>query len=133
MKIGKFSKETGLSIDTLRYYDKIGMLTPKKENGVRRYQTEDLETVEVISRLKSCDFTLDEIKRVLSMEQIIEENQDPKALILLKSMFFEKQMDMGKKMEDITSAMTIISRAISKLDEVMDNEELIHKIMEDRK
>lgn len=32
MEIGKFSKESGLSIDTHRYYDKIGVLVPEKIN-----------------------------------------------------------------------------------------------------
>lgn len=35
MEIGKFSKESGLGIDTLRYYDKIGVSVPEKINSRR--------------------------------------------------------------------------------------------------
>ncbi|WP_225362883.1 MerR family DNA-binding transcriptional regulator [Apilactobacillus micheneri] len=49
MKIGEFSKKVSLSIDTLRYYEKIGLIYPKRdENNIREYNYDDFKWVESI-------------------------------------------------------------------------------------
>lgn len=65
MKITEFEKKTGISRDTLRYYEKIGMLTPPKraENGYRYYGQTQLDEIAFIKQGKAVGFTLLEIKR----------------------------------------------------------------------
>lgn len=65
MKITEFEKKTGLSRDTLRYYEKIGMLTsPRRaENGYRDYGQTQLDELAFINQGKAVGFTLSEIKR----------------------------------------------------------------------
>ncbi|MBI9012868.1 MAG: MerR family transcriptional regulator [Clostridiales bacterium] len=133
MEIGKFSKESGLSIDTLRYYDKIGVLVPEKINNRRQYNNDDIAIVHLILKLKTCDFSLDEIRSILDMERIVEESVKDnhlQTLLDLKTTFFQKKMDMGKKMDDMITAAKILDKAITKLDQVMDNQSLIKQIME---
>jgi len=62
-KIGEFSKITGLSIRTLRYYDEIGILTPTTDRwtNYRLYTEENVIEAEYIKFLKSVDFRLEEI------------------------------------------------------------------------
>lgn len=50
-RIGEFSKITGLTTQTLRYYDREKILSPsyKEENGYRYYSTKDIETARFIS------------------------------------------------------------------------------------
>jgi len=43
MYIGEFAEKVGVSLDTLRYYDKIGLLSPKRKGRDRWYQEEDLK------------------------------------------------------------------------------------------
>ncbi|MBE0456262.1 MAG: MerR family transcriptional regulator [Pseudoalteromonas prydzensis] len=64
MKIAEFEKQTGLSRDTLRYYEKIGMLTPpvRAGNGYRYYGQTQLQELAFIERGKTIGFTLTEIK-----------------------------------------------------------------------
>ncbi len=66
-RIGEASKILGLSIDTLRYYEKIGLLKPisRSGNGVRVYDTNDLSRLEFIQRAKTMKFTLTEIATLL--------------------------------------------------------------------
>lgn len=53
MKIGEFSKKVSLSIDTLRYYEKIGLIYPKRdENNIREYNYDDFKWVESIKNWK---------------------------------------------------------------------------------
>ncbi|GBF72968.1 MerR family transcriptional regulator [Paenibacillus sp. 598K] len=53
----------GISKDTLRYYDRIGIVSPSREdNRYRRYSKEDLIHVMNIQIMQYADFSLDEIK-----------------------------------------------------------------------
>lgn len=63
-KIGEFSKITGVSEKTLRYYDKIGILKPKKDDftNYRYYDEDNINDLKIILHLKSIGFTLSEIK-----------------------------------------------------------------------
>ncbi len=71
MRIGKFSQATGLSINTLRYYDKIGLLTPEKNNQ-RCYSKTDLKRAREIIKLKTMNFSLSEMKRLFVLDQEME-------------------------------------------------------------
>ncbi len=65
MYISEVSKRSGLSIHTLRYYEKEGLLNNISRNtsGRRVYSTKDIAWLEWIQRLKSTGMTLDDIKR----------------------------------------------------------------------
>lgn len=60
---GEFAKIAGVTIRTIRYYDKINLLKPTVilENGYRRYCNKDLITLQKILSLKQLGFSLDEI------------------------------------------------------------------------
>jgi len=75
MEIGEFSKKVGITEDTLRYYNKIELLVPKRIKNRRWYTDEDLEKVYVITKLKNMRFTLDEIKTLFELENNIKENE----------------------------------------------------------
>lgn len=69
LKIGEFARLAQVSIKTLRYYDKIGLLVPTKtdpENGYRLYQMDQLADMMRILALKDCGFALDDIASLLS-------------------------------------------------------------------
>ncbi|AQS11346.1 HTH-type transcriptional regulator AdhR [Clostridium saccharobutylicum] len=66
--IGEFSKITNLSIDTLRYYEKEGLITPeRKENGRRYYCEKDVAWIEFIKRLKETKMPIKEIQKYAKM------------------------------------------------------------------
>ncbi len=70
-KISDVSKETGLSVDTLRYYEKAGLLKNinRASSGVRLYSDADLSRLRFIQRAKTMNFTLDEISKLLQMRE----------------------------------------------------------------
>ena len=64
MLIGEFSKITGISADTLRYYEKEGIIKPiRNESGRRNYSESDIKWAEFIIRLKDTGMPIREIKR----------------------------------------------------------------------
>lgn len=70
---GQFAKLAGVTIRTIRYYDKIGLLKPSKilDNGYRQYCNKDLITLQKILSLKELGFSLEEIYPL-----IIDDNKD---------------------------------------------------------
>ena len=70
-KISDVTQQTGLSADTLRYYEKIGLLKNISRNagGVRLYTEADLSRLRFIQRAKTMNFSLDEIGQLLQMRE----------------------------------------------------------------
>jgi len=70
-RISDITRLTGLSADTLRYYEKINLLPPvhRTASGVRSYDERDLSRLRFIQRAKSMNFSLEEIARLLEMRE----------------------------------------------------------------
>jgi MerR family copper efflux transcriptional regulator len=69
MKIQEFSRLSGLSAKTVRYYESIGVLPspPRTQNGYRDYSEKDLERARFVAGIRSLDLSLDEIMELLAM------------------------------------------------------------------
>lgn len=68
LKIGEVAKQTGIGIETLRFYERSGLLDApvRTEAGYRLYGTDALATLEFIKRAQMLGFTLTEIKRIIA-------------------------------------------------------------------
>ncbi|MGN6810331.1 MAG: MerR family transcriptional regulator [Thermomicrobiales bacterium] len=66
-RTGQFAHRTAVSVRTLRFYDKVGLLTPSRRTpaGYRLYTDGDLARLQQILALKFLGFSLDEIKALL--------------------------------------------------------------------
>ena len=66
-RTGQFAARACVSLRTLRYYDRVGLLSPSQhtEAGYRLYTEEDLSTLQQILALKFLGFSLEEIKQCL--------------------------------------------------------------------
>lgn len=69
MKIQEFSRLSGISAKTIRYYESIGVLpSPQRtQNGYRDYSEKDLERARFVAGIRSLDLSLDEIMELLAM------------------------------------------------------------------
>jgi len=70
MKIGAFASQLGVSTDTLRYYEKHGLLmtTTRTQAGYRDYSQADIRQMKFILRAKNVGFSLSEIKELLQIK-----------------------------------------------------------------
>ena len=69
-RIGEVSRITGISRDTLHFYDKIGLLTPEyvgPENRYRYYSRKNLWELDIITICRSLDLPLERIREILSL------------------------------------------------------------------
>src|SRR4051794_1328669 len=67
--IGELSRLTGVHTETIRYYERIGMLAvpPRTAGGRRLYENKHVRTLAFIRRARELGFTLDEIRTLLEL------------------------------------------------------------------
>lgn len=63
--IGEVAQLAGLAASTIRYYEQLGILPPRRSNGQRRYSAEILPILAVIQLAKDVNFSLSEIRDLL--------------------------------------------------------------------
>lgn len=103
-KIGEFSKISGFSVKTLRYYDEIDLFKPSEIDlftGYRYYKKEQLKDLKFINILKNIGFSLEEIKN--------NWNNFSDELLIYKKMELLKQIEIKKesirKIDEIRSKL----------------------------
>ncbi|WP_352420440.1 MerR family transcriptional regulator [Proteiniborus sp.] len=72
MLIGEVSKEYGIRVETLRYYDRIGLLTVERRKSNRHYTERDIKKLQNIMAMKEMMFTLEDIKKLLEIDERID-------------------------------------------------------------
>jgi len=66
LRPGELARMMGVSTDTLRHYERLGLLKPlRAENGYREYPPEAQNRVRVVRRALSMGFTLEELARLM--------------------------------------------------------------------
>ena len=70
-RIGEIATHTGVSVETLRYYEKRQLLhaPPRTEGGFRRYSDDVVRQVRFIKQAQSLGLTLDDIQQLLAGQQ----------------------------------------------------------------
>ncbi len=118
MKIGEMARLNDVSVQTLRYYDEIGLLKPAyvdEESGYRYYQLSQSARLDLIQFLKSLNFSLDEIALLLDNP----ENDELLDYVLLKKAadLDRHLLDLKVKREQITSFHEAYNCYVDNLDE----------------
>jgi len=95
MLIKDFAELTGVTVRTLHYYDKIGLLKPSfidTHNGYRFYDEKALERMQEILFYRELDFSLKSISEILSYQNYNKQDiiQEQKHLLILKKQRLEK-------------------------------------------
>ena len=119
---GEFAKKANVTIRTIRYYDKVGLLSPSKKNanGYRLYSDEDFIHLQQILSLKYLGFSLDEIRSLLANDSVDIQSSLQLQLTLVKSHI--------KHLQAMEQALTNTSSFIAEKKEINWNEilNLIH-------
>ena len=103
MTVGEVAKKIGVTVRTLQYYDKEGLLSPsaESEGGRRLYTDKDLVTLHQIMSLKSLGFSLDDIKqRLIYLETPTD----------VANALTEQANDIRGKIEQLTASLTAIEQ-----------------------
>jgi MerR family mercuric resistance operon transcriptional regulator len=69
LTIGKLAGAAGVGVETIRFYQRRGLLeTPTRDEGIRRYGSDDVRRLRFIRQAQSAGFTLGEIKELLDLD-----------------------------------------------------------------
>lgn len=114
--IGKLATEAEVTTDTIRYYEKEGLLAPtgKTEAGYRLYGEGAVLRVRFIKQAQQCGFSLAEIRELLALR-----NSDAACCKDVKSVAIAKKLQLEHKIR----ALTIMSQALSELIVICDQED----------
>ncbi|MDF2802896.1 MAG: regulatory protein MerR [Anaerocolumna sp.] len=108
-KINEICKLYGIGADSLRYYEKIGVLNPKRDkNSYRLYSLKDIYKLNIIRDLRQLDFSMLQIKEYLdcqSLDNTLELLKEEEKLIQnqLAKLNATKQI-IGKRIADLYAA-----------------------------
>jgi DNA-binding transcriptional MerR regulator len=96
-RIGEAAAQLGLSADTLRYYERIGLL-PKvgRNGGARRYTDQDLSRLHFVRRAQTMNFTLAEIADLLRMRE-----QPQRARKEVRTLTANKLAEVEQRLKDL--------------------------------
>lgn len=103
MTVGEVAKKMGITVRTLQYYDKEGLLSPsaESEGGRRLYKDKDLVMLHQIISLKSLGFSLDDIKyHLISLETPTD----------VATALTEQADSIREKIEGLTASLTAIEQ-----------------------
>ncbi len=111
MLIGQLSKEVNLSKDTIRFYVKQGLITPKpgnsEYNNYKEYTEREVQQLRFITKAKSFGFTLKEIAGTLE-----EMEQEKANCVHLKNKALNKVIEIDKKIAELQKYKSNILKEI---------------------
>lgn len=113
MTIREVSRRYGLSADTLRYYERVGLIppVPRTGGGVRDYDAASLGWVELIKCMRSAGVGIEALCEYCRLFQQGEETQEAR-----KALLVEQRRQLLERMEDMR-------RSLDRLDEKIENYE----------
>lgn len=69
LTIGSLAREGGVGVETVRYYQRRGLLAlPRRGDGIRRYGSEDLRRLRFIRTAQAAGFTLEQVGELLALD-----------------------------------------------------------------
>jgi DNA-binding transcriptional MerR regulator len=111
IQIGKVAEQTGLSIDTIRFYQKIGLLKQpaRSDGGFRLFSETEIQDLVFIQKAQELGFSLTEIKQLSVLNQ-----QQDHACSQVRDLLVSKLKDVREKMDQLLQLEKELKKALRK-------------------
>ncbi|WP_340148358.1 helix-turn-helix domain-containing protein [uncultured Sneathiella sp.] len=108
--IGALSRETGCNIETIRYYERIGLIPepPRSNGGHRSYSRDHLRQLAFVMRSRALGFSISEIRQLLSLMD------DNNSCEQLQSITVRHLKEINRKIEELTRLRSVLESAADK-------------------
>ena len=115
LTIGRLADDLGVSVDTVRYYERRGLLPEpdRTESGYRAYADDDRWRLAFILRAKELGFTLREISDLL--DQVTERSGDP--ALAVRTAAATKLGDVAEQQRSLDAVASRLSRLVQLCDD----------------
>ena len=112
MPIGEFSRRTGCAIETIRFYEKVGVLPEAQRRGrYRQYTAGDVARLIFVRRARELGFTLDEVRALLGLAASGGEACDE-----VRTLAAAHLTDVRARIADLRSMERIFAQAVQQCD-----------------
>lgn len=113
MMISEVSKSMNISVDTLRYYEKIGIIPKirRNANGIRNYSQDDLNWVKLAKCMRQSGLSIDALSKYIELYHQGEETKDTRRDILYK----EREI-LLENIEEMQETLTLLNTKIAMYD-----------------
>lgn len=107
LTIGKLAAAAHVGVETVRFYQRRGLLqTPKRIDGIRRYGEADLSRLRFIRQAQTAGFTLEEIRQLLALDA-----SEDRATA--REMATRRLAELDARMEDLQRARASLQKLVS--------------------
>ncbi len=109
MNISEVGKRAGLPPKTIRFYEEIGLITPKREaNGYRVFSENDLHRLAFLRRARALGFTVQECRQLLHLYE-----DESRASADVKSLAREHLARIDAQLEELHQMRTTLAELIN--------------------
>jgi Hg(II)-responsive transcriptional regulator len=109
VRTGQVAKEAGVNVQTLRYYERRGLLSepPRQDSGYRAYGPDSVAVLRFIKRAQEVGFTLSEIEMLLHLAQ-----GGPASCEAVKELAHQKVLDLDRRMQSLHAMRASLERLV---------------------
>src|ERR1044071_742191 len=112
MKIAEVSEQFGMSIDTLRYYERVGLIPPvnRNESGIRDYNELDLRRVDFIKCMRSAGLPVEVLIEYVALVQ-----QGDSTIEARKEILKDQRALLATRMEEMQKTLDILDHKLEEI------------------
>ena len=118
MKIAQVSEHYGISPDTLRYYERIGLIPPVNRNGsgIRDYNDTDVKRVEFIKCMRSAGLPIETLIEYVGLVQQGDQTIEARKEILIeqRDLLEARMKEMQKTLDLLDYKINVYENAVLK-------------------
>ena len=130
MTIAEVSKKYELSADTLRYYERIGLVppVPRNKSGIRDYDTESCQWVELMKCMRSAGVQIEALIEYVALFQ-----QGDETIGARKALLIEQRDQLVERMAEMQRSLDRLNDKIERYEQgLMSQERLLQRLHTER-
>jgi len=125
MKIAEVSEQYGLSADTLRYYERVGLIPPvnRSESGIRDYNELDLRRVDFIKCMRSAGLPIEVLIEYVGLVQRGDKTIEARKEILKeqRDLLVTRMQEMQKTLDILDHKIEVYENAVLKKEKELES------------
>jgi len=114
MQIAEIAEKYGLSTDTLRYYERIGLIPPvnRKSSGIRDYNDEDERWVEFMSCMRQAGLSIESLVEYVELFRQGDKTKDAR-----KTLLVDQRLALAAKIAELQKTLDKLDAKIARYDQ----------------
>jgi DNA-binding transcriptional MerR regulator len=123
MRIAEVSERYDLSVDTLRYYERVGLIPPvnRSDSGIRDYNELDIRWVEFIKCMRSAGLPIEVLSEYIQLVQAGDDTIEERKEILIEQRehLIERMNEMQKTLDKLNFKIDIYENALMQKEQAL--------------